>query len=80
MMVSYYLKLKPVWILVIALVLDTICIDLGMGVPIFCILIGFLAGQLIFVALVSIVFGVLNSLITWLVEEWLYRKHKTNLS
>ena len=37
----------------------------------------FLAGQLIFVALVCLIFGILNSLITWAVEERLYRKYKT---
>jgi hypothetical protein len=37
----------------------------------------FLAGQLIFVALVCLVFGIINSLITWTVEERLYRKYKT---
>ncbi|MFZ2095858.1 MAG: hypothetical protein WAV05_04395 [Anaerolineales bacterium] len=71
------MKLKPVWVLVIVLTFDTICIGLVMGVPIFRILFGFLAGQLIFVALLCIVFGVFNSLITWLVEERLYRMYKT---
>jgi hypothetical protein len=37
----------------------------------------FLAGQLIFVALVCLVGGIINSLITWVVEERLYRKYKT---
>jgi hypothetical protein len=36
----------------------------------------FLAGQLIFVALVCLLGGLINSLITWVVEERLYRKHK----
>jgi hypothetical protein len=36
--------LKPVWALAIFVVLDTICIGMGMGVPIFCILFGFLVG------------------------------------
>jgi hypothetical protein len=36
----------------------------------------FLAGQLIFVALVCLIFGIINSLITWAVEERLYRKYK----
>jgi hypothetical protein len=35
-----------------------------------------LLGQLIFVALVCFIFGILNSLITWVVEERLYRKYK----
>jgi hypothetical protein len=37
----------------------------------------FLVGQLIFVALVCVVFGILNALITWAVEQRLYRKYKT---
>lgn len=36
----------------------------------------FLAGQLIFVALVCLIFGIINSLITWAVEERLYKKYK----
>ncbi|OGO26269.1 MAG: hypothetical protein A2136_09420 [Chloroflexi bacterium RBG_16_54_11] len=36
----------------------------------------YLLFQLIFVALVCLVFGILNSLITWVVEERLYRKYK----
>jgi len=36
----------------------------------------FLFGQLIFVALVCLVAGIINSLITWVVEERLYRKYK----
>jgi hypothetical protein len=36
--------LKPVWAFAIFVVLDTICIGMGMGVPIFCILFGFLVG------------------------------------
>lgn len=35
-----------------------------------------LAGQLLFVLIVCLVAGVVNSLITWLVEERLYRKYK----
>jgi len=35
-----------------------------------------LVGQLIFVALVSLLAGIVNSLITWVVEERLYRKYK----
>jgi len=40
----------------------------------------FLAGQLIFLALVCIVAGIANSLITWVVEERLYRKYKAQSS
>jgi hypothetical protein len=36
----------------------------------------FLMVQLVFIALVSIVAGVANSLITWVVEQRLYRKYK----
>ncbi len=36
----------------------------------------YLAGQLLFVALVSLIFGIINSLITWVVEQRLYRKYK----
>jgi hypothetical protein len=36
----------------------------------------FLAGQLLFVALVCLIAGIVNSLITWVVEERLYRKYK----
>jgi len=36
----------------------------------------FIIGQLIFVALVCLVGGIVNSLITWVVEERLYLKYK----
>lgn len=36
--------LKPGWALAVFIVLDTICVGMGMGVPIFCILFGFLVG------------------------------------
>ena len=36
--------LKPRWALAVFVVLDTICVGMGMGVPIFCILFGFLVG------------------------------------
>lgn len=35
----------------------------------------FLLGQLLFVGLVCLIAGVVNSLITWVVEERLYRKY-----
>jgi hypothetical protein len=38
----------------------------------------FLFGQLIFVALVCLVAGIINSLITWVVEERLYHKYKAH--
>jgi hypothetical protein len=37
----------------------------------------FLAVQLIFVALLCLVAGITNSLITWVVEERLYRKYNS---
>lgn len=36
--------LQPGWALAIFIVLDTFCVGMGMGVPIFCILFGFLVG------------------------------------
>jgi hypothetical protein len=36
--------IKPGWAFGIYIVLDTICVGMGMGVPIFCILFGFLVG------------------------------------
>jgi hypothetical protein len=36
----------------------------------------FLLGQLIIVALVCLMGGIINSLITWVVEDKLYRKYK----
>jgi hypothetical protein len=35
-----------------------------------------LLGQLLFVALVCLIAGIINSLVTWVVEERLYRKYK----
>ncbi len=40
----------------------------------------FLVGQLVGVLVVSLIAGVVNSLITWVVEEHLYRKYKTRSS
>lgn len=39
----------------------------------------FIVGQLLFVALVCLVGGVINSLVTWVVEEKLYQKYKTHM-
>jgi hypothetical protein len=36
--------IKPGWAFAIYMVLDTICVGMGMGVPIFCIFFGFLVG------------------------------------
>jgi hypothetical protein len=44
---TWLLKLKPGWVLLLFLVLDTLCVGMGMGVPIFCILFGFPVGWLI---------------------------------
>jgi hypothetical protein len=38
------LALRPGWALAVYVVLDTICVGMGMGVPIFCILFGFVVG------------------------------------
>ena len=38
------LGLRPLWAFGIFILLDIICIGMGMGVPIFCILFGFLVG------------------------------------
>lgn len=37
-------RLKPHWLLLIFIILDVLCIGMGMGVPIFCILFGFVVG------------------------------------
>lgn len=37
-------KIKPWWAYIIFIILDTICVGMGMGVPIFCILFGFVVG------------------------------------
>ncbi|TEU18476.1 MAG: hypothetical protein E3J21_05855 [Anaerolineales bacterium] len=38
------ITIKPGWAFAIYMVLDTICVGMGMGVPIFCIFFGFLVG------------------------------------
>jgi hypothetical protein len=38
------LGLQPRWVLTLFLFVDTICVGMGMGVPVFCILFGFLIG------------------------------------
>jgi hypothetical protein len=38
------LRLKSRWVLALFVFLNTICVGMGMGVPIFCILFGFLVG------------------------------------
>ncbi|MGE5123847.1 MAG: hypothetical protein ACM3H7_04970 [Acidobacteriaceae bacterium] len=44
---SKLLGLKPLWSLLLYVILDVICIGMGMGVPFFCILLGFPLGWLI---------------------------------
>jgi hypothetical protein len=41
---SRLFRLGPVWALLIFAFVDAICVGMGMGVPIFCILLGFPAG------------------------------------
>jgi hypothetical protein len=43
-MMSNLERLKPIWVFAILAILDFICIGMGMGVPIFCILFGFVVG------------------------------------
>jgi len=43
-MMKKLIGLKPQWALGIFVLLDIICIGMGMGVPIFCILFGFIVG------------------------------------
>jgi hypothetical protein len=47
------------------------------GSPITSTKLVFLFGQMVFVAFVCLVGGVINSMITWVVEERLYRKYKS---
>jgi hypothetical protein len=46
-MLDKLLRIKPLWALVVFAFLDIICIGMGMGVPIFCILFGFPVGWII---------------------------------
>jgi hypothetical protein len=57
-------KMKLGWTLLIFLVLDTVCVGMGMGVPIFCILFGFPVGW--------VIAGLITSR-TWTVREVLSR-------
>ncbi len=41
------LQIRPLWLLILYVFTDTVCIGMGMGVPIFCILFGFIAGWLV---------------------------------
>ncbi len=38
------LALKPIWVLVLFILVDIICVGMGMGVPFFCILLGIPTG------------------------------------
>ena len=38
------LELRPLWMFILFIIIDTLCIGMGMGVPIFCILFGFIVG------------------------------------
>jgi len=42
--VKKLLTIRPLWAFSLFIVLDVICIGLGMGVPFFCILLGFVVG------------------------------------
>jgi len=50
------------------------------GRPIHATNVIFLIGQLVFVAIVCLAAGLVNSLVTWVVEERLYRKYKNRSS
>jgi hypothetical protein len=41
---KYLLGWRPLWLLILYIILDAICIGMGMGVPFFCILLGFGVG------------------------------------
>jgi hypothetical protein len=77
-------SLKPRWVFLIFVVLDTICIGMGMGVPIFCILFGFIVGWFIVKYITStitsvplifrrvLLYAVLTSAVSflWMVVIW----------
>ncbi len=46
-MMNKFLQIRPVWLLVIYIIVDVICVGMGMGVPIFCILFGFIVGYFV---------------------------------
>jgi hypothetical protein len=51
-------------------------LKLAWGTPVTSSSVYFLVGQLVFVALVCLLGGMINSLVTWVVENRLYRKYK----
>jgi hypothetical protein len=73
-----FFKIKSGWIVLIYLIADIICAGAGMGVPIFCILLGFLMGWVIIritllqtndltvILKKSIKYGIVTTLITFL--------------
>ncbi len=38
------LNLRPIWLLILYIFIDALCVGMGMGVPFFCILLGFATG------------------------------------
>ncbi len=46
-MINKFLQIRPVWLLVLYVIGDIVCIGMGMGVPFFCILFGFIVGWLV---------------------------------
>ncbi len=46
-MMNKLLQIRPIWLLVTYILGEIICIGMGMGVPIFCILFGFIVGYIV---------------------------------
>jgi hypothetical protein len=73
-----FFKIKLVWMLFTYIIVDILCAGSGMGVPIFCILLGFLAGWVIIRIILlrsndlneilkkSFKYGIVTTLITFL--------------
>ena len=71
-------KMKPGWLLFTYFILDILCAGVGMGVPVFCILLGFFVGWVIMRIILSrtndlneilkksIKYGIVTTLITFL--------------
>ncbi len=47
------LALQPLWLFILFVFLDTLCIGMGMGVPFFCILLGFVTGWFVVIYLTN---------------------------
>jgi hypothetical protein len=72
------LGLKSFWLIIIYVIFDFLCVGAGMGVPIFCILLGFLSGYVIIRKLLlrsnnfneilkkSFKYGIITSFITFI--------------